>query len=88
MHILEARKEALQTTLVNLMDSAKTAELRGMQGNLDINTLTCELIQTLAHLCTNLEDPQKIVPTLKELTESQHKLFLLPSRWQKEQTQH
>jgi hypothetical protein len=73
--VLESGKEALHAALVNLMESAKTAEQRGIQGNLDINTPTRELISTLATLRTNLDDPQKIVPTLKDLTETQQRVI-------------
>jgi len=35
---LDAGKDALHAALINLHESAKTAEQRGIQGNLDINT--------------------------------------------------
>eukprot|EP01123_Difflugia_compressa_P001391 TRINITY_DN115_c0_g2_i1.p1 TRINITY_DN115_c0_g2~~TRINITY_DN115_c0_g2_i1.p1 ORF type:complete len:1556 (-),score=395.56 TRINITY_DN115_c0_g2_i1:1402-6069(-) len=71
---LDLGKDSIHAALVNLNESAKTAEQRGIDGGLDINTPTRELIHTLATLRTGLDDPQKIIPILKEITEVQHKV--------------
>eukprot|EP01124_Arcella_intermedia_P012007 TRINITY_DN1832_c0_g1_i1.p1 TRINITY_DN1832_c0_g1~~TRINITY_DN1832_c0_g1_i1.p1 ORF type:complete len:2470 (-),score=665.52 TRINITY_DN1832_c0_g1_i1:45-7454(-) len=73
--VLDACKEAIHAALMNLDASAKTAEERGMQGNLDINAPTRDLLQTLASVRTALDDPQQLVPALKELSDNQQKVI-------------
>jgi len=65
---------AIDTALMNLQDAARTAEARGIDGNLDIVVPAEELLSSLANLRNDLQSPPKLLEGVSQVTRLQNKL--------------
>lgn len=70
--VLTDAADRINTALENLMNAAKTAESRGIEGNLDIHTPVRNLLNSLATLRTNINDPQKVIDGVKGAASAQN----------------
>eukprot|EP01125_Pyxidicula_operculata_P006605 TRINITY_DN227_c1_g1_i1.p1 TRINITY_DN227_c1_g1~~TRINITY_DN227_c1_g1_i1.p1 ORF type:complete len:2471 (-),score=884.91 TRINITY_DN227_c1_g1_i1:132-7544(-) len=73
--ILTDASDRFNTALKNLLESAKTAEQKGIEGNIDIHGPVNELMNSLASLRTNVADGPKVVEGVKAAANAQNKVI-------------
>lgn len=73
--MLTDAQDRINLALKNLVEAAKTAEAKGLEGNLDIITPTQELLSSLAMLRANLTDPNKVIEGVKSAASSQNQII-------------